>query len=381
MSILSQEELISVIADSQAPAVSIFLPTHRAGPDIQQDSVRLKNLLKQAERQLIAEGSRPVKARELLAPIADLVDDAAFWRHQGDGLAILRSPGVFHVYRMPLAPDEFCSVSERFYVKPLLPLLINDARFHILALSQEAVRLLECSRERLIEVQLPAVPQGMQEGLPIGPAPQLQRHTLPVGGPPAGRFHGHGVGIDDSDVVNLTRYFHRVDEGLKDVLKDRHIPLILACVEYLAPLFREVSSHRPILESFVAGNPDGVSNEELHRKAWTIAEAYFQQARDVAAAQYREGMAKGRAGNRLQDVLPAAYQGRIATLFVPLGMRRWGRFDFDRLALEEHEEEKTGDEELLDLAAMQTLIHGGTVYGAKPDEMPDRQLLAAVYRY
>jgi hypothetical protein len=202
--------------------------------------------------------------------------------------------------------------------------------------------------------------------------------TLPVGGPPAGRFHGYGVGID---VVNLTRYFHRVGEGLKDVLKDQHIPLILACVGYLAPLFKEVSSYRPILESVVAGNPDGVSNEELHRKAWTIAEAHFQHARDLAVAQYREGMAKGRASNRLQDVLPAAYQGRIATLFVPLGIRRWGRFDFDRLALEEHEQERTGDEELLDLASMQALIHGATVYGIKPDEMPDRQALAAVYRY
>src|SRR5207248_670648 len=85
-------------------------------------------------------------------------------------------------------------------------------------------------------------------------------------------------------------------------------------------------------------------------------------ARDIAAAQYREGTAKGRASHRLQDVLAAAYQGRIAALFVPIGLRRWGRFDFERLALEEHEEERTGDEELLDLAAMQALIHGRTVY-------------------
>jgi hypothetical protein len=42
---------------------------------------------------------------------------------------------------------------------------------------------------------------------------------------------------------------------------------------------------------------------------------------------------------------------------------------------------QTGDEELLDLVAMQTLTHGGTVYGVKPEEVPDRQLLAAVYRY
>src|SRR3982750_3567857 len=47
MPILSPEDLKSVVTEGHGPAVSIFLPTHRAGPDIQQDSIRLKNLLKQ----------------------------------------------------------------------------------------------------------------------------------------------------------------------------------------------------------------------------------------------------------------------------------------------------------------------------------------------
>src|SRR5574339_666895 len=101
MPTLSHEDLKSVIAAGQAPAVSIFLPTHRAGPEIQQDSIRLKNLVKQAERQLLAEESRPAGARELLAPVTKLVGDAAFWRHQGHGLAIFRSEDFFRVYRLP----------------------------------------------------------------------------------------------------------------------------------------------------------------------------------------------------------------------------------------------------------------------------------------
>jgi hypothetical protein len=68
-------------------------------------------------------------------------------------------------------------------------------------------------------------------------------------------------------------------------------------------------------------------------------------------------------------------------LFIPLGMRRWGRFDFNRLVLEEHDREKPGDEELLDLAAAQTLRHDGKVYSMKPEEIPGGHLLASVYRY
>lgn len=69
MSTLSQEELKSVMTEGHGPAVSVFLPTHRAGPDSQQDPIRLKNLLKQAETQLINEGIRAAEARDLLAPL------------------------------------------------------------------------------------------------------------------------------------------------------------------------------------------------------------------------------------------------------------------------------------------------------------------------
>lgn len=381
MPIMTQDELKTVAAEQRRPAVTIFLPTHRAGPEIQQDSIRLKNLLKQAEAQLMAEGSRSTEARELLGPLMDLLADAAFWRRQGDGLALLRSRDTFRVYRLPMAVPEIVSVSDRFYVKPLLPLLINDQRFYVLAFSQKAARLLECTRDDVQTLDVPDLPQGTEEALPEGATPQSQHYSRPVAHVQAERFHGHGEGIDDAEVANMTHYCRRIDEGIREVLKDTQAPLILACVDSLAPYFKEVASHRPILDPVISGNPDEVSAEQLHHKAWPIVEPHFREARAKAADQYHEGMAKGRAGQALADVLTAAHQGRIATLFVGLGLQRWGRFEFDRLQLDEHDQEQPGDEELLDLAAMQTLLHGGTVYGVPPEDVPGGQPLAAVYRF
>lgn len=54
-----QCQLRSVLAESRTPAVSIFMPTHRAGQEIRQDPIRLKNLVRRAEQQLIEEGTRP----------------------------------------------------------------------------------------------------------------------------------------------------------------------------------------------------------------------------------------------------------------------------------------------------------------------------------
>lgn len=382
MSVMSmQAELRSVLAETKAPAVSIFVPTHRAGQEVRQNPIRLKNMVKQAEDQLIKEGTRPAEARSLLEPIADLVEDAAFWRQQGEGLALFRSPDMLRTYRLPFQPIEFVAVSDRFYIKPLLPLLMNDAHFYVLALSQKSVRLLDCTRDHVESVELPDLPQGIADALPEGPEPQLQRHSLPIGRQEHAFIHGHGVGADDVDVINLRRYFQRVEDALNERLKNDRAPLVLACVEYLAPIYKEVSTYRYILDPIVTGNPDSLRNEELHQQAWPVAEAHFQQARAKAMAEYHEGIAKGRASSILDEVLTAAFQGRIATLLVPLGIRRWGRFDFNRFALEQHDEEQPGDEELLDLAAAQTLRHDGIVYGIKPEEVPGGHLLAAVYRY
>lgn len=374
-----QSQLRSLLAESRAPAISIFLPTHRAGQEIRQDPIRLKNLVRQAEQQLINEGTRAAEARNLLEPVAGLVEDSAFWRHQAEGLAVFRSPDVFRSYRMPFAVTEFVAVSDRFYIKPLLPLLINEAHFYVLALSQKAVRLLDCTRDGLEPVSLPEMPEGIEQTLPEadGPAPYLQRYSLPMGGPEGGRVHGHGAGTEDVDVIKVKRYFHWVEEVLHQRLTNERVPLILACVEYLVPIYREVSRYRFIVEEIVAGNPDGVPDDELHRKARPIADCHFEQARDKAVAEYHEGIAKGRAGH----TLTAAFQGRIATLFIPLGVHRWGRFDFNRLALDERDHEEPGDEELLDLAAAETLRQDGKVYGMRPEEIPDGHLLTAVYRY
>jgi hypothetical protein len=80
-------------------------------------------------------------------------------------------------------------------------------------------------------------------------------------------------------------------------------------------------------------------------------------------------------------VVPATVDGRVDTLFVASGVRRWGRFDADERKVERHGEQTTESEDLLDFAAVHTYMNGGTVYAVDPDEVPGGKDLAAVMRY
>jgi hypothetical protein len=88
-----------------------------------------------------------------------------------------------------------------------------------------------------------------------------------------------------------------------------------------------------------------------------------------------------RASNRVNEIVPAAYDGRVDTLFVATGMQQGGIFDPETRSMKVHPEAEPGDEDLLDYAAIHAFLNKGTVYPLPPDRMPDESPLAALFRF
>jgi hypothetical protein len=388
MDILTRGELRTLTRKPEGWCVSIYLPTHRVGAEIQQDPIRLKNLLAEAEEHLLTRGLRTPEAKELLKPAGRLLQDGLFWQRQSDGLAIFLSPEAFRYYCLPFDFKELVVVSDRFHVKPLLPLFSSDGQFYILALSQNEVRLLQGTRYSASEVALEGVPTSLAEALRYNdPEKRFQFHTSTItpggkGGRPA-IFHGHGVASADDPKDYISRYFHRVDKGLRDLLRDEQAPLVLAGVDYLFPIYREANTYPHLVDEGIEGNPEELRAEELHEQAWVIVQPLFLAAQRETAARYRQlaGAGSEQASNDLKEVVRAAYHGRVETLFAAIGLQQWGTFDPATNAVQLHREVKPGDEDLLDFAAVHTLLNRGTVYAVELKKVPDEAPLAAVFRY
>jgi hypothetical protein len=158
-------------------------------------------------------------------------------------------------------------------------------------------------------------------------------------------------------------------------------PLVFAGVEYLSPVFREVSTHPNLLGEFIAGNPDGMSAEELGREGLRIAGPYFRKDRGQALARYGHLRGAGLSSDSLEAILPAAFGGRIDTLFLDTGAQVRGSFDPASGATEVYEEKKDAGEDLIDLAACRVLATGGILHALEPDAMPGATGAAASFRY
>lgn len=387
MTILSKSELHTLMEDQDGWCISIFMPTHRAGPEIEQDPIRLKNLLAEAEERLTGAGMRAPEAKELLAPVEELLELGVFWRHQADGLAIFRSPRVFRGYRLPVDFEELVVVAPRFHIKPLLTLLTADGRFYVLALSQNEVRLLQGTRYSVSQVDLQTVPDSLDEAMRWDdPEKRLQWHSQTASTTDTMRaavFHGHGVASADDLQDYIRRYFREIDEGLTELLRGEHAPLVLAGVDYILPIYREANTYRYLTETEIEGNPEALRAEELHEQAWSIVEPLFKRERTEAAARYQELAGRGSqlASDSVEEVVMAAYRGRVDRLFVAVGVQVWGTADRESGEVYAHETMEPGDEDLLDVAATHTLVNDGDVYAVEPERIPNGAPLAATFRY
>lgn len=388
MDILTKAQLETLMRKEQPWCVSIYLPTHRMGVETQQDPIRLKNLLGQAEKLLSQRGFGTREVQKMLEPAEKLLPASDFWRHQSDGLAIFLSGSGAQMLRLPLRFEERVIVDHRFYIKPLLPLITGDGQFYILALSQNEIRLLNGTRYGVSEVDIAELVGSMNEAMPLeDPQTILRAHTSSaeggLGGGPSVTFHGQGGGSDESTKNDLLRYFHLVEDSLTEILQGERVPLVLAGVEYLLPIYQEANTYPNLVDEIIAGNPEELSIEELHKSAWEIIAPHFQVDQQAAVAYYQQlaGQQSKRAAHTLEKILPAAMQGRVETLFVAAGAQQWGVFDPNTQTVAIHDSMQPGDEHLLDLAAVQTYLKGGKVYIMPPENTPGGKNAAAVLRY
>jgi Bacterial archaeo-eukaryotic release factor family 7 len=383
---LSRDELLLLIAQPTSPWVSLFLPVERAEPARHHTPIRLENLLRQAEQRLIAAGLEAHAAHAHLAPAYQLLHDRAFWAHQAAGLAVFAAAALFRVYRLPLAVEELVVVDARAHITPLLPLLHADGQFYLLTLGLGGVRLFAGTQDGLRAVALDDVPTSLDDALKYDEfAKQTQFHAgVPGRGGERGAIF-HGQGARDGTVVKeeILRYFQQVEHGVRRALHDARAPLLLAGVAYLPPIYRVVNTYPQLIEDEIVINPADLRPEELHARAWALVAPRFDRARAAAVARYRglRGMHSALATSYVRSIIPASYDGRVETLVLATGQQQWGSFDPGSGVLEVHDQAGWRDTELFNLAAVQTIQHGGTVYVVTPAQMPEAAPIAAILRY
>lgn len=382
--VLTREEIRSLAeGEHEAPAISIYLPTSPVGPgEVDADLIRYKNLLSKVEDGLTGSGMRGAEVTALLLPFKALLEDTLFWRKVGCGLAVFGTAEEFHVYRLSGPVGPAAMVADRFVLKPLLPFIDHDERFYVLALSLNSVRLLTGTRFTVEPIEVADIPQSLADALKWDDyEKEMQFFSGRTGASDVyGQYNTSSAA--DEHKSEIARYFRRVDDGVREMLDaSLHIPVVLAGVEYLLPIYREQSRYSALADHGITGNQDMTADTDLHAKAWAVVAPGFERAKRKALDRYGELAGAGKASDDLAVILPAAQAGRVDSLFLDMHEDVWGVPGADGQAPLVHGAAQPGDTELWNLAATHTLLNGGDVWAIDAEAEPDIAPAAAIFRY
>lgn len=381
---LSREDF-AALANYRADAcLTLYLPTHRAGKEVNelQDMTLFKNALQLAQQQLSQMGMPVADIEAMLLPGFSLARNEAFWRGQLNGLGIFIAPRFFKYIRLPYRTEEQHYLNNTFYVSPLLPLLTRKEHFYLLALSKSRATLYEADAWGMQEVPLEEMPRGIDDVVHF--EEKDDQNLFRTGGSGAGHganYHGIGAGKPD-EKANISMYLDEVDETLwKELLSTKHIPLLLAGVDYLLPLFRQRSKYRHIANAALTGNYEREPITALFKKARAVMQPYFNERLQKAMDRYYNNSSNGITAMSPADVIPACYYAKTDVLFIQKGAHMWGTFNETDNQLVLHDKEEKGDECLLNAATVKALLNGADVFILEQAQMPAGAAIAAVMRY
>jgi hypothetical protein len=323
--------------------------------------------------------------RELMEPLLDWEALLPEGSPQGQSIAVFRSADVFRLAWLQEHVRSRAVFGPRFFIRPMLLELTRGRTFHLLALSQKNVRLLRCTMRSSEEVLFPpATPTSFDEYMNSA-KPDHVLDNRSSAGPDAGGGGAKGVMFGttaDREAKDeyLAHFYRQIDKGLNEVLKGQHEPVVLAGVEYELALYRSLSKFPRLADESVEGAPNSLKAGEMHARAIDAMHRCYDRKVDNELAEYNHKVGGG-ATNRLKDVVTAAHDGRVLTLLVSDSLETKGIFDENTHTAKGRETGATEDEDLVNDAVVQTILHAGQVFVAPNRKMPHGSAVAAIYRF
>lgn len=347
--------------------ISIYLQTTPITHEIGASKINLGNLAKKAIGQLEAAGLEKRRIWPLQEKFDDLLADEEFWIHQAHSLAILATPDLLRTFRLANRLTDIVEVSDRFHLKPLLRAITFPHAAYLLAISENATRLIEVSADLpASEVKVP--------NLPKDAASAVGKATINDSGT------GRRIQGVEGQKIRLGQYIRKVDNALRPILMHADVPLVLAATLPVESLFRSLSA-LPVLPRSIATSPDRMSAAELARAARPVLDAHYESQIEVFHRLFEQRAGQNRATTDISDAARAATFGGIDSLLVDIDSVVDGFIDEESGAVTFGTEGNAVNYDVVDEIAGRALRSGARVLGVRRASIPNSKGLAAILRH
>ena len=265
----TKAELRVLMSNRDPFSLTIYAPYIASNSNNNPNRIQLKDTLQEARRLLDARKLKPRLINRIIKPISQLIDSDEFRIRYPHSLAIFACRDFSAYYHLP--PDNIkplVAVSRGFRLQQAAQLECKNFNYYVLMLSYNGASLFRGDHYSLHRLKFEKVPQTMLQALNIDEFPNERQ--LHVVGPLAnGRSSKHYHGQYNETQTNklmLAGFFRGVDKKIGHHIKFKDRPLILAGVDYLLPIYRQVNTYAHLYKSALVGNFEHITLQALLAK-------------------------------------------------------------------------------------------------------------------
>ncbi len=363
--------------------ISLFMPTNRRGKEVieEKDKSLLKSRWNECKKELEHREVAKDTIQAIAKPIEDLLNDGEFWRHQSDGLAIFASKDYLATFTLPINFMKYSHIGHQFYLKPLTPGLSGDGKFFVLSLQIKEVRFYEATKYTIEELKIDDItPNTLRDRVGYDYEEKHLQFRTQQEGKGNATFHGHG-GSDNKTKNEIFQFYRAIDNGISDLLNKEKAPLLVFCQDYLFSIYKDANTYKNLYDTPIPGNPNDVDILGLHDKALHLLEPYFKTKEEEKLKSYTN-VGLSQKSTSIHDIIPAAFEGKIDTLFLENREEIWGTYNPKNRAVKIDEKQTSENCSLMNLAAVKVIENSGSVFLKESAFLPNKEAkMNALFRY
>jgi len=356
MRVLTRSEIQTLATKKEVPAISILMKTKTSDFGLLREEFRYK--LAQIKETLSKRYDTGLRDA-VLAQGFQLMHDRDWWERADKTAAIFMAENFLRAYHLADEYRNSITIASEFDIVPLLD-SIADGEFHVLALSQNRVRLLWSNRHAVETVALEGLDEIFEDN-------HEDRHI---------QQRDHYLDPEYPKKPGIFTALKTIDAIVTPYMRQHGTPLILIGLPHIVALYQSLTTYNNVLKKYVAKNPDGMELLTLRNRAWTALKPQARRDQRLAYSQY-DRLAQSqpqRIARGIRQVMDAIAENRVQTLFINTNRRQWGSLNATR-AVDLHENPQPGDVNLLNMLARSAVSSGQHVFSL-PENSEELQTAA-----
>lgn len=290
-----KEQLKKLASEKNSPCVTISLNTHRTHPDNANDTLKLKNLLKEAEDRVIAEfGKRSVVSLlEKIETVADEIDV----NYNLDSLHIFLSNDTQEIVKSawPTSHEEV-HISDSFAVRSIIKSYNRSESYLLMLLSQSGVQLYEALNDAIIQ--------------------EIRNNDFPFSENQL--INSNKERSSDSKYLDdlVREFLNKVDKALVKVHNETDLNCVVICTEDNYSRLLQVADKPSVYLGYSPVDYNKTATGQIVKQSWAIVKSHQKERRSKAIEEMKEAVAHGKVLTDLQEIFQASIDGRADLLIV-----------------------------------------------------------------